>query len=125
MNSKIVFITLIGILFLGCKKNGTGGKAQLSGVVTYKGTGISSGTIYIKYGATSSPGSNPSNYDGQTNISSSGSYAFLNLQQGDYFLYAIGNHPTMWGGYTQVSGSTSAHITTTKTTTVTANISAQ
>ena len=124
MKQRVFFLLLICAISFSCKKNGPGGKALLNGLVTYNGKGVVSGTVYIKYGAKTSPGNNPTDYDSQTSISSTGNYSFPSLfHEGDYFLYVIGSYPNQWGGYQQVTADTTVSITTTKSTTVTVNIS--
>jgi len=124
---KVLSLLFLCVFFLGCKKNGAGGKASISGVVGYNGSPVVPCTVYIKYGATTSPGTNPVDYDNQVNVDGTGAFTIASLYPGDYFLYAIGKYTlpqtsTQGGGYETVSGTTQANIPHTKST-VTYNIS--
>ena len=85
-----VFVaTLLLISFTNCKKNGVGGKAEIKGFAFYKGKTQKPTTFYIKYGATSSPGSDVTKYDSSNNSDTDGKFDFKNLYRGDYFIYAV------------------------------------
>ncbi|MBS1647946.1 MAG: hypothetical protein JST67_11450 [Bacteroidetes bacterium] len=124
MNCKIAFSLLIGVVLLSCKKNGTGGKAQIVGTVTYNNNPVNPCTVYIKYGATSSPGTDPSNYDSQQAVSTAGTYTFFSMYPGDYYLYAIGNYMEPNSAYIETTGSAQVHISANKSITAAANIAA-
>src|SRR6185312_2919478 len=107
---KIYSVFFLFLLFIGCKKEGTGGKAQVSGFVVYNGIRISDGTVYIKYGASTFPGDNPSLYDSQQTLDSQGNFAFGSLVTGNYYLYVIGHYNTGNNNFINVSGSTAVNI---------------
>ena len=106
---KVLILFLCVIPFLSCRKNTTGGKAQVAGFVEYIGNRIPGATVYIKYGATTSPGTNPSDYDSQQTTDSQGNYTFSTLFPGDYYLFATGYYTTTFG-YTRVTGGTHVSI---------------
>lgn len=110
---KIVFVLILSIVFFGCKKEGTGGKAQVSGFVVYNGARISGAVVYIKYGATTFPGENPTDYDSQQTADSQGNFVFGSLTTGNYYLYATGHYTTNLG-FINVKGSTAVNIPHTK-----------
>ena len=92
----ILVITLIALVISSCKKEGTGGKATITGHVKHHEVHISDAIVYIKYGATELPGTNASDYDNQVVASSGdGHYEFSSLQKGDYYLYATGYDGTI------------------------------
>jgi hypothetical protein len=115
---KIYSVFFLFLIFIGCKKEGTGGKAQISGFVVYNGNRVPGAVIYIKYGATTSPGSNPAIYDSQQTSDSQGNFSFGSLTTGNYYLYAIGHYtiPNQNLGPINVSGGTAANIPHTKST---------
>ena len=97
MRTLRVTCTLICILVLigACKKEGTGGKAEIHGHVKHHEVHISDAVVYIKYGAKELP-DNISDYDAETIASSGdGHYEFEELQKGDYFIYAVGYDSTI------------------------------
>ncbi|MEO8762572.1 MAG: hypothetical protein ABI388_13065 [Bacteroidia bacterium] len=112
----IASILFVSLFFLGCKKNASGGKAQISGQVIFKGNLVTSGTVYIKYGATTSPGNDPTQYDNQVYIDASGNFTIASLYPGDYYLFAIANYNVGGLGSRHVNGGTHANIPHTKST---------
>ncbi|HTA62540.1 MAG TPA: carboxypeptidase-like regulatory domain-containing protein [Bacteroidia bacterium] len=115
---KIYSVFFLFLIFISCKKEGTGGKAQISGFVIYNGTKIPGATVYIKYGATTSPGDNPANYDSQQTADSQGNFVFGSLVTGNYYLFAIGHYTNQnsISGPINVTGGTAAKIPHTKST---------
>ena len=115
---KILSLLFLCVFFLGCKKNASGGKASISGVVYYNGSPVTSCIVYIKYGATTSPGTDPTQYDSQVNADGTGTFTIASLYPGDYYLYAIGHYtnPSGFGGYITVTGGSHANIPHTKST---------
>lgn len=91
-NYKFVFFVFTNVLFFwACTKEGTGGKASINGHVKHHEASIPNAAVYIKYGAKEFPGITTANYDDSTLSSSSDAhYEFINLQKGDYYLYAFG-----------------------------------
>jgi hypothetical protein len=110
---KICGVFFLFLIFIGCKKEGTGGKAQISGFVIYNGNRIPGAVVYIKYGATKSPGNNPTFYDSQQTADSQGNFVFGSLNPGNYYLYATGEYSTSIG-FKTVSGTSAAFIPHTK-----------
>ncbi len=111
---KVLTVLFVCLIFLSCKKNGMGGKAQVSGYVIYNGVKISNTVIYIKYGATSSAGTDPTQYDSQHTTDALGNFTFASLYPGDYFLYAIGEYNDPHYGFQKVTGSVQVNIPHTK-----------
>ena len=114
--SKILSLLILCVFFVSCKKNASGGKATISGVVAYNGNPVTPCTVYIKYGATTSPGINPTDYDSQVNVDATGAFTFASLYPGDYYLFAVGNYTVPGQGYEHVNGGTHANIPHTKST---------
>jgi hypothetical protein len=112
---KIYSLFFLFLIFIGCKKEGTGGKAQVSGFVIYNGNRIPNAVIYIKYGASSSPGNDPTSYDSQLTADAGGNFTFGSLVTGNYYLYAIGHYTTSLG-FINVAGGTAVIIPHTKST---------
>lgn len=112
---KIYTLFFLLLIFIGCKKEGTGGKAQISGFVVYNNARVANAVVYIKYGATSSPGINPTDYDSQLTADAGGNFIFGSMTPGNYYLYAIG-HATdpKYGFLINVAGGTAANIPHTK-----------
>ena len=123
---KIYFVFLSCLILLGCRKNasGSGGKAQITGYVEL--TGVVDGinvngarinrntVVFIKYGATSFPGTDISQYDSQQNVDSKGNFDFGLMFEGSYYLYATGDYFDVNGFYYSVSGGTQVNINTRK-----------
>jgi len=95
--TKIVLVILLTnlFLFISCKKNGTGGKADISATVIHHDHAIPFSTIHIKYGAKDFPGTNTSNYDNHIQTDKNGHADLANLRYGDYYLYGTGYDSTI------------------------------
>lgn len=91
---KIIFISFV-TAFVACGKEGSGGKASIHGYAKHHALSIPGTTIYIKYGAKESPGTNPSLYDASVKADSKAYYEFVNLKRGDYYLYGVGYDSTI------------------------------
>ena len=115
---KLYSVFFLFLIFIGCKKEGTGGKAQITGFVVYNNARIANAVIYIKYGASTSPGSNPALYDSQQTADSQGNFTFGSMVTGNYYLYAIGHYtnPNNFSGPINVSGGTPVNVPHTKST---------
>ena len=124
---KTCLLSLLCLILLGgCRKNeeASGGKAQISGFVEFTGTingypvsgaRISRNTVvYIKYGATSFPGTDLSQYDNQQNVDSKGNFDFGTMFIGSYYLYATGVYIENNGFQTNVAGGVQVNITNRK-----------
>ena len=112
MKNKLVYLSVlfctITLLFTNCTKAGLGGKSEIKGYAYYNNKTIKPTTFYIKYGATTSPGSDLSKYDASSASDSDGKFDFKGLQKGDYFIYANGvdNYIIVTGGvYVKVASS--------------------
>jgi hypothetical protein len=110
---KIYSVFFLFLIFIGCKKEGTGGKGQISGYVIYNGNRIPGAVVYIKYGTTTPQGNNPTFYDSQQTADSQGNFVFVSMVEGNYYLYAIGHYTTNLG-YINVQGGSAAIIPHTK-----------
>ena len=106
---KVYAVFLLCLIFIGCKKEGAGGKAQIAGIAYYNGTIVPGAIIYIKYGTTTSPGPDPTSYDSQITADASGNFTFGSLEPGNYYLFAIGHYSTSLG-YINISGGNAANI---------------
>ncbi|HXD91797.1 MAG TPA: hypothetical protein VNX01_01220 [Bacteroidia bacterium] len=113
---KIYSVFFLFLIFISCKKEGTGGKAQVSGFIIYNGNRVPGAVVYIKYGATTFPGDNPTSYDSQQTADSQGNFVFGSLVTGSYYLYAIGHYTYPNLGFVNVTGSTAVNIPHTKST---------
>lgn len=89
MNKFLYFIIVLGVFFLSCKKNQTGGKATVSGVVAHHGTLIPNARVYIKFNSSEFPGESYSNYDTYVDADNMGNYS-IPFYKGIYYLYAQG-----------------------------------
>jgi len=115
---KIYSVFFLFLILISCKKEGTGGKAQITGFVVYNNVRIANAVIYIKYGTSTSPGSNPAFYDSQQTADSQGNFTFGSMVTGNYYLYAIGHYtdPNSYLGSKNVTGGTAVNIPHTKST---------
>jgi len=78
------------LLFSSCHKPGPGGSATIKGIVMHQSKSIKGSVVYIKYGATQSPGADVTYYDESVTTDAQANYQFQNLRRGDYFLFAVG-----------------------------------
>lgn len=93
---SILTITLMLLTISACKKEGTGGKATITGHVKHHETHIPEAVVFIKYGATELPGTSASDYDDQAVASSGdGHYEFEGLNKGDYYVFSTGYDSTI------------------------------
>ena len=86
---KLSLIVVLAIGFTACKKNQTGGKASVKGVVAHHGKAIPAAYVYIKFNATEFPGEDYKLYDTYVKSDASGNYV-IPLYKGSYYLYAMG-----------------------------------
>ena len=93
--NKIAILSICILLMASCKKNGAGGKADISATVIHHDHFIPFSTIYIKYGAKDFPGTNLSNYDNHVVTDKNGHADLNNLRYGDYYLYGVGFDSTI------------------------------
>lgn len=80
---------MLALGFTACKKNQTGGKASVKGVVAHHGKPIADAYVYIKFNSTEFPGEDYSQYDTYVKSDANGNYS-TSLYKGSYYLYAKG-----------------------------------
>lgn len=93
-------LSIAVIAFCSCKKEGTGGKASITGYVKHHSKLIPHATVYIKYGSKESPGTSPANYDASIVADGSAKYEFKELNKGDYYLFGIGYDSAIFNSVT-------------------------
>lgn len=87
---KISFFLILPIfVFFSCKKNQTGGKASVEGIVAHHGKPIPDAYVYVKFNATEFPGEDYTNYDTYVKAEADGHYK-ISFYKGNYYLYARG-----------------------------------
>lgn len=94
----IVKISLFILAFtiFSCKKNGTGGKADVELHSVHHDDHLKGGTFYIKFGATELPSNPTSNYDLKLTADSDKDYVVVeNLLRGDYYIYSEAYDPAI------------------------------
>lgn len=90
----LAFLLLLGMG--ACTKEGTGGKASVSGTVAHHGKAIPNAVVYIKYGAKELPGTSADAFDDHATASTPGAlYSFEGLKKGYYYLYSVGYDSTI------------------------------
>lgn len=86
----IIAVTAL-ILTPSCKKNNTGGKAEVHVMVSNNGTPIYNSTLYVKFDAHHEPSDPTGDYNLKLQGSSSDNHVHVeDLRPGEYYLYAIG-----------------------------------
>lgn len=86
-----LILLICTFILAGCVKEGTGGKASVSGHVMHHDDQIPNAIVYIKYGAEEFPGADVASYDASIKASASeGEYEFEDLRKGHYYLYSVG-----------------------------------
>ena len=114
----MIVLFLFAVCACSCSKEGPGGKAAIQGMVMHHSAHIPGATVYIKYGAKESPGTDITKYDLSVNANANASFEFADLKRGDYYLFAIGFDSTT---AQTVIGGVPVEISS-KTETVTAHI---
>lgn len=92
MKSLIIQIFTFCLLLLfisSCKKNQTGGKATLEGVVAHHGVPIPDAYVYVKFKSAEFPGEDYTDYDTYVKADSEGRYK-INFYKGTYYIFAMG-----------------------------------
>ena len=87
---KILAAVFAITIIASCKKEGTGGKATITGLAKHHAKPIPNAVVYIKYGVKESPGTDPANYDASVTSDGNAKYEFKELNKGDYYLFGIG-----------------------------------
>ena len=111
LSVTITLILTCIFIFPSCRKEGPGGKAKVSGVVAHNGVAIPGARVFIKYGATVSPGTDISQYDRDYACDGSGNYSISSLVQGNYFLYAEGYEVNSLGVTVKYKGGVAVSLT--------------
>jgi hypothetical protein len=86
---KLSFITFFFLVVTSCKKNQTGGKATLKGVVMHHDKPIPDANVYVKFNASEFPGNDYRLYDTYVKADANGNYS-VSFFKGTYYIYAIG-----------------------------------
>ena len=97
MKASIIFSFFLFFLILfglSCKKEGVGGKSNISVFVKHHENLIPNAVVYIKYGAKEFPSHDSQNYDNSAICGSEGHHLghthFKGLNKGFYYLYSVG-----------------------------------
>ncbi len=93
---------------ISCKKNQTGGKASLKGIVKHHNKAIPNAYVYIKFNATEFPGKDYQLYDTYVEADSNGNYS-ISFFKGSYYIYAVGRDMDIPPPY-EVSGGLSVTL---------------
>lgn len=109
MKSALALLAISGlVLTTSCKKNGTGGKAEVHAMITNNGTPINKAMLYVKFNATSAPANPTTDYDLMAHGEETDNHVHVeDLRPGKYYLYAVGTN-TVTGK--TVKGGTSVEI---------------
>ena len=109
MNSVLTLLAISGLVFAtSCKKNGTGGKAEVHAMITNNGKPINHSTVYVKFGTHHAPANPTSDYDLMAHGEETDNHVHIeDLRPGEYYLYAVGTNTAT--GKT-VKGGTSVEI---------------
>lgn len=86
------YVLLVILAFASCSKPGTGGRSRINVFVmrdTEKSL-IQDMQVYIKYGATTSPGTEAGDYNDSEITNHHGKCSFKGLRRGNYFFYTEG-----------------------------------
>lgn len=86
---KISILMFLVLGFISCKKNQTGGKASVEGIVAHHGKPIPDAHVYVKFNATEFPGEDYTNYDTYVKADANGFYK-ISFYKGTYYIYARG-----------------------------------
>jgi len=105
---KLSFIFLLLNMTVACKKNKTGGKATLKGVVKHHDKPIAGAYIYVKFNSSEFPGEDYKLYDTYVKAEENGNYT-IPFYKGTYYVYAVGLDMDIPYPY-KVSGGTSFSI---------------
>ena len=84
---SLAFLLITGLF--SCKKNQTGGKGSVKGVVNHHGKAIADAYVYIKFNTTEFPGEDYTNYNTFVKAVANGNYS-IPFYKGSYYLYAKG-----------------------------------
>ena len=110
MNKKISIILFSTVLFTlsSCKKDGTGGKANIIAFPKHHAHRIKGATVYVKFGAEDLPKNPTSDYDLKAVGNPAEEFIKIEgLRYGHYYLYASGYDSTI---FSQVQGGVAMQI---------------
>ena len=86
---KLSFITFLFFVINSCKKNQTGGKATLKGIIIHHEKPIPDAYVYIKFNTSEFPGDDYRLYDTYVKADATGNYS-ISFFKGTYYIFAIG-----------------------------------
>lgn len=96
MKTKFIILTLACASLFACKKNGTGGDAEIAAFPRHHGKDIKGATLYIKFKSESQPSDPTNNYDLKIVGSPKENHIHVEgLLPGTYYLYATGFDSTI------------------------------
>lgn len=96
------------LTLVSCKKNDTGGKADIHAHIGHHTTEITSSTVYVKFNAHSAPSDPVNDYDLKIEGEETDNHVHIDgLRPGQYYLYAVGFDKTI---NKAVKGGTSVEI---------------
>ena len=109
MNGVLTLLAISGlVLATSCKKNGTGGKAEVHAMITNNGNPIYHSNVYVKFGTHHAPSDPTTDYDLKAHGEKTDNHVHIeDLRPGEYYLYAVGTN-TLTGK--TVKGGTSVEI---------------
>ena len=88
---KVSAVLIISFIVFSCKKNGSGGSAELTAYPQHHGKAIKGCTVYVKFGASDLPADPTNNYNLKIDGNSKEDHVHIkNLLYGKYYLYAVG-----------------------------------
>ncbi len=90
MKTKTMIAVITILIIASCKKEGTGGRADITTIVQHHGKNIPFSTVYVKYGAKDFPGQDVSKYDANQKTDKEGHTSFKSLKRGDYYFFCVG-----------------------------------
>lgn len=95
IKNTLALLTIIVLATTACKKNDTGGKAEVHALIMNNATPINAATVYVKFNATQQPSNPTSDYDLKAEGEATENHVHIeDLRPGQYYLYAIGLNTT-------------------------------